>query len=112
MSIPMPVMISTISIESWSSAKARSTVSRPAVNMFQSVCWRKRPSAGSALSWTKEYTATAKEAIMAATAMEWTSCFPRPPFIDFGSPKSPWSFQPMSALMVAPISGKSGMSHR
>ena len=54
MSVPMPVMISTIIMESWSSENARSTVSRPAVNMFQSVCWRKRSSAGSPLSWTKD----------------------------------------------------------
>ena len=110
MSVPTTVTTSIIITESGSSAKAKSTEKRPAVNMFQSVCWRKRSSAGSALSWTNEYTATANEAIMAATAMKWTSCLPRPPFIDLGSPKSPCSFQPMSALMVAPSSGKSGMS--
>jgi hypothetical protein len=53
MSVPMPVMISTIIIDSWSRAKAKSTTSRPLVSMFQSVCWRKRSPAGSRTSWEK-----------------------------------------------------------
>ena len=40
MSVPMKVMMSAIIIDSGSSAKARSTVSAPAVNMFQSVSCR------------------------------------------------------------------------
>ncbi len=102
MSAPMPVMISTIIIESGSSANATSTLSRPAVRRFQRVFWRNRSSPGSRSIWKNATSATPKAANMAVTAMRWTIFLP----------KSCCSFQPTSALMAAPTSGKSGMSQR
>ena len=102
MSVPMKVMMSTIIIESGSSANARSTVTRPAVNMFHSVSCRKRCSAGSARSWMKAASAVRKASSIAPTPTTWTSCC-----LPARSKR-----QPKTAFTQAPRSGNSGMSQR
>ena len=102
MSVPIPVMTSTIIIESWSRANPRSTDSRPAVSRFQRVFWRNRSSAGKASICLNAYSAVAKESSIAVTAMRWTIFLPN----------IRCSFQPMTALIAAPTMGNSGMSQR
>ena len=78
-------------------------MSRPAVSRFQSVFWRNRSSAGQPQHLRERARAPPpKAASIAVTAMRWTIFLPN----------SCCSFQPTSALMAAPTSGKSGMSQR
>ena len=94
--------MSTIIIESGSSAKPRSKRIWPAVSMFQRVFWRNRSLPGSATICAKARSAVRNDSVIIPMAMAWFHLLPR----------FRWMRVPSRELMTAPMAGKSGMSQR